>query len=212
MFVPLLLSAQNKFGYYSHKDVLAAMPGYQQSVEEFELLKQRCNAEIEHNEQELTRKYVAFLDGQQEFPEPILRKRQKELQVMVDNSVQFRDRLKVWLAQAKDSLCAPHNQAVGVALAKVCRRMDLAYIVNSDEAQYKYVNPKFADDITALVIEEVLNPTPDEVQPAAECAETGEEQEEEIPVPDGNAATGTVGIATDTVATDSISVATDTIQ
>lgn len=219
MFMPLMLSAQNKFGFYSHKEVLNAMPEYQQAVDEFEQLKQRCNAEIEHNEQELTRKYVAFLDGQQEFPEPILRKRQKELQVMVDNSVLFRDRLKVWLSQAKDSLFAPHNDAVGIALAKVCERMELAYAIDLDEVRYRYINPMFGEEITELVIEEVLNPSVEAVQPSVECAETeetveengavDEDQEEKVHSAESSVR---VKVATDIVATDTIGVATDIIE
>ena len=232
----MLLSAQGKFGFYSHKEVLMAVPEYLLAIEEFELLKQRCNAEIERNEQELTRKYVAFLDGQQDFPEPILRKRQKELQQMVDNSVLFRDRLKVWLSQAKDSLLAPCNERVDIALAKVCERMDLAYAINSDEVMYRYVNPKYGEEITPLVLEEVLNPTVETVPTVVECAEdeAAEEANDELGAEEKRVdsaveavatdivtgvateiqkvATDTVVIATDKEAVDSVRVATDIIE
>ena len=200
MFLPLFITAQNKFGFYSHKEVLNAIPEYLQAVEEFELLKQRCNAEIEHNEQELTRKYVAFLDGQQDF----------------------RDRMKVWLSQAKDSLFAPHNETVALALAKVCERMDLAYVVDFDEVRYRYVNPKFAEEVTALVIEEVLNPSEESVPAVVECAEN-EEPVEENTITEGDVAgvideavetiaESSATTASDTVATDTIKVATDIIE
>ena len=232
----MLLSAQGKFGFYSHKEVLVAIPEYLLAIEEFELLKQRCNAEIERNEQELTRKYVAFLDGQQDFPEPILRKRQKELQQMVDNSVLFRDRLKVWLSQAKDSLLAPCNERVDIALAKVCERMDLAYAINSDEIMYRYVNPKYGEEITPLVLEEVLNPTVETVPTVVECAEdeAAEDANDELGAEEKRVdsaveavatdivtgvateiqkvATDTVVIATDKEAVDSVRVATDIIE
>lgn len=236
IFLPMLLSAQGKFGFYSHKEVLVAIPEYLLAIEEFELLKQRCNAEIERNEQELTRKYVAFLDGQQDFPEPILRKRQKELQQMVDNSVLFRDRLKVWLSQAKDSLLAPCNERVDIALAKVCERMDLAYAINSDEIMYRYVNPKYGEEITPLVLEEVLNPTVETVPTVVECAEdeAAEDANDELGAEEKRVdsaveavatdivtgvateiqkvATDTVVIATDKEAVDSVRVATDIIE
>lgn len=232
----MLLSAQGKFGFYSHKEVLMAVPEYLLAIEEFELLKQRCNAEIERNEQELTRKYVAFLDGQQDFPEPILRKRQKELQQMVDNSVLFRDRLKVWLSQAKDSLLAPCNERVDIALAKVCERMDLAYAINSDEVMYRYVNPKYGEEITPLVLEEVLNPTVESVPTVVECVEdeAAEDANDELGAEEKRVdsaveavatdivtgvateiqkvATDTVVIATDKEAVDSVRVATDIIE
>lgn len=197
MLSPLMLAAQNKFGFYSHKEVLESVPGYSQSMAEYELLKQRCEAEIESNEQELTRKYVAFLDGQQDFPELILRKRQKELQQMVDNSVLFRDHLKAWLRQAKDSLLSQHNSAIDAALQKVCVRKELAYAINSDEIKYRYINPNVGVDITAELIDEILHPA---VEPEpVECDEKD--------------ATDGEFIATDviTVATDSIAVATDSI-
>lgn len=219
MFVPLLLPAQNKFGFYSHKEVLLALPEYIQATEEFEMLKQRCNAEVERNEQELTRKYVAFLDGQQDFPEPILRKRQKELQQMVDNSVLFRDRLKVWLSQAKDSLFAPYNRMVDTALEKVCERMDLAYAMNSDEVIYRYINPKFGEDITQLVLEEVLNPTVETVQPVVECTEdetveTDEKNTIGLDAEENRVDSAVEAVATDIVtgvATETYKVATDTV-
>lgn len=216
MFLPMLLSAQGKFGFYSHKEVLMAVPEYLLAIEEFELLKQRCNAEIERNEQELTRKYVAFLDGQQDFPEPILRKRQKELQQMVDNSVLFRDRLKVWLSQAKDSLLAPCNERVDIALAKVCERMDLAYAINSDEVMYRYVNPKYGEEITPLVLEEVLNPTVETVPTVVECAEdeAAEDANDELGAEEKRVDSAVEAVATDIVtgvATETQKVATDTV-
>ena len=212
----MLLSAQGKFGFYSHKEVLMAVPEYLLAIEEFELLKQRCNAEIERNEQELTRKYVAFLDGQQDFPEPILRKRQKELQQMVDNSVLFRDRLKVWLSQAKDSLLAPCNERVDIALAKVCERMDLAYAINSDEVMYRYVNPKYGEEITPLVLEEVLNPTVETVPTVVECAEdeAAEDANDELGAEEERVESAVEAVATDIVtgvATEIQKVATDTV-
>lgn len=212
----MLLSAQGKFGFYSHKEVLVAIPEYLLAIEEFELLKQRCNAEIERNEQELTRKYVAFLDGQQDFPEPILRKRQKELQQMVDNSVLFRDRLKVWLSQAKDSLLAPCNERVDIALAKVCERMDLAYAINSDEVMYRYVNPKYGEEITPLVLEEVLNPTVETVPTVVECAEdeAAEDANDELGAEEKRVDSAVEAVATDIVtgvATETQKVATDTV-
>ena len=232
MFTPLFLSAQNKFGFYSHSEVLLAIPEYAQAVEEFEMLKQRCNAEIERNEQELTRKYVAFLDGQQDFPEPILRKRQKELQQMVDNSVLFRDRLKSWLSQAKDSLFAPYNAMVDSALARVCIRMDLAYAIDSDEVKYRYINPKYGEEITSLVLDEVLNPTVVIAQPADDVIEEKSEEGDngddiEFGVEEGRVENAINAVATDIVsgvatdvetiaiekeAVDSVKVATDIVK
>lgn len=152
----MLVKAQ--FGYYSGNSVLQALPSYNQAKADYERLCQRCEKEIEHNERELTRQYVAFLDGYRDFPEPILRKRQNELQRLVDNSVNFRKELKMWLAQAKDSLYAPSREAVAVAVEKVAVACDLDYVIDTDAAVYKYINSEKAVDITRMLLDAALYP------------------------------------------------------
>ena len=148
----------SQFGYYSTTRVLESLPQYAQAVNDYERLCERCEKEIEHNEKELTRLYVAFLDGHRDFPEPILRKRQSELQRLVDNSVEFRKQLKVWLSEAKDSLYAPSYQMVNDALTKVCMACDLDYAIDRDILAYGYINPKKGVDITRMVADAALYP------------------------------------------------------
>jgi hypothetical protein len=70
-------------------------------MENYGKLKQRCLKEVDHNEQELTRFYVAFLDGHRDFPEPILRKRQKELQRTFESLERIWDQYNVYEKQEK---------------------------------------------------------------------------------------------------------------
>ena len=128
------------------------MPEYGQICKDYEQLKKRCDSEIARNENELTRSYVAYLDGQNEFPEPILRKRQKELQELVDKSVLFREELRAWLAQAHDSLMAPMRAKIDDAVSRVCLHNNLAYIIDLDEAGYKFINPTCGFDITNALL------------------------------------------------------------
>ncbi|MBR5851771.1 MAG: OmpH family outer membrane protein [Bacteroidaceae bacterium] len=150
--------AKAQFGYYSSSNIMHVMPSYKQAVADYERLCQRCEKEIEHNERELTRKYVAFLDGYRDFPEPILRKRQNELQQLVDNSINFRKELKTWLAEAKDSLFATSYNAVAEAVEKVSVACDLDYVIDTDMVAYKYINPAKAVDITVMLLDAALNP------------------------------------------------------
>lgn len=152
------LSAQAQFGYYSTSRVLEALPQYAQAQLDYQRLCQRCEKEIEHNEKELTRQYVAFIDGHRDFPEPILRKRQGELQRMVDNSVEFRKQLKMWLAEAQDSLYASSYNALDAALEKVCVACNLDYAIDSDIMAYRYINPNKGVDITRMVTDAALYP------------------------------------------------------
>ncbi len=152
MFFPLMAMGQVRFGYFNYSEVLQRLPQYEQTLADFNELKERCRMELEHNEQELTRSYVSFLDGQQDFPEPILRKRQKELQDLVDKSVQFRDELKKWLEQANDSLFAPLHATIDDAVARVCVHNKLAYIIDIESTGYIFVNPENGFDVTDAVL------------------------------------------------------------
>ena len=153
MLIPMALAAQtNIFGYIHYDKVMKQMPEYLQANNEYSELKKRCDAEIARNEEELTRSYVAYLDGQNEFPEPILRKRQKELQQLVDKSVLFRGELQTWLAQAQDSLMTPVRAKLDDAISRVCMHNNLAYVIDIDNAAYKFINPNCGFDVTNAVL------------------------------------------------------------
>ena len=205
ILLPFTLSAQTvKFGFFGMNEVMEALPEYTAAQNDYNSLLELCDNEIAHNEAELTRLYVAFLDGQQSFPEPILRKRQKELQEMVDRSVVFRDQLKDYLAEAHDSLFSPIEQKIDAAVERVCLRNNLAYSIDTDKAAYRFINPDFGVNITDLVIQEVISPKPIKLTTAAvveaqkvapvaveesvdavvEETETADDAEDETPVED----------------------------
>lgn len=179
LMLPMAVAAQtNTFGYFRYKKVVEQLPEYSQVCNDYEELKKQCDAEIARNEEQLTRSYVAYLDGQNEFPEPILRKRQKELQELVDKSILFRKELQAWLTAAHDSLYAPLRAKVDDAVSRVCLHNNLAYIIDLDEAGYKFINPTCGFDITNALLGTlgIIVPeqeTPDEGEQTTE----GEEQQ-----------------------------------
>lgn len=204
---PLAVMSQSKFGYFSYSELLDSLPQYKEAIADYNQLKLRCSKEVERNELELTRFYVAFLDGQKDFPEPILRKRQKELQQMIDNSVIFRDQLKQWLKEAKDSLCRPSYQAIDSALSRVCREFRLTHAIDIDEKAYKYINPDFGLEITEDLLSAILFPELP-LRKIVECAEdTGTAAEPTAPENSFIATDSTTFIAVKekVVATDTVS-------
>ena len=152
MFLPLMAVAQNTFGYFKYSQVLQQLPQYVQAQADYDELLARCEREIKHNEQELTRSYVAFLNGQYDFPEPILRKRQKELQDLVDRSIVFREQVKEWLVQAHDSLFSPLHAIVDSAVAAGCMHNNLAYAIDCEQAGSKFINPAIGFDVTEALL------------------------------------------------------------
>lgn len=152
MLLPLTITAQLRFGYFNYSEILHNLPDYKKVKADYDDLLTRCDKEIERSEQELTRNYVSFLNGQHEFPEPILRKRQKELQDLVDKSIIFRDQVKEWLTQAYDSLFYPLNAIIDDAVARVCVHNNLAYAIDLERAGFAFVNPANGFDITNAVL------------------------------------------------------------
>lgn len=175
ILLPATMFAQTvEFGYFSLSAVLDSLPEYKTAQDNYNTLLEHCDSEVLRNEEELTRYYVSFLNGQSSFPEPILRMRQKELQNMVDRSVVLRDQLKEWLAQAHDSLFNPIINKVDKAIERVCICNNLAYAIDVDKEVYRFVNPRFGIDITAIVAQEVIMPTL-VVNSAAEGAATADD-------------------------------------
>ena len=176
LMLPMAVAAQTSaFGYFRYKKVVEQLPEYQQVCNDYEELKKQCDAEIARNEEQLTRSYVAYLDGQNEFPEPILRKRQKELQELVDKSILFRKELQAWLTAAHDSLYAPLRAKVDDAVSRVCLHNNLAYIIDLDEAGYKFINPTCGFDITNALLGTLGIIAVEQETPAEQFSE-GEEQ------------------------------------
>lgn len=163
--LPLAAVAQVRFGYLNYSEVVQQVPQYKEAQKHYDELLKRCEQELVRNEEELTRNYVSFLDGQREFPELILRKRQKDLQDLVDRSIVFRDQVKKWLIQAHDSLFAPVNAIVDNAIARVCMHNELAYVIDIEKAGYLFVNPAMGYDVTTAVVNTILkNGEPQTIQ------------------------------------------------
>ena len=54
-------------------------------------LRAQYNAELQRVEQDFNTKYEEFLEGQREFPETILRKRQTELKELLERNIAFKN-------------------------------------------------------------------------------------------------------------------------
>ena len=149
MLLPLTAMAQ-KFGYMNYGTVLHAMPEYAQAQEQLAQLKEKYNAEAERTDAEFNRKYAEFLDGQRDFPQNILLKRQKELQDLCDNGVKFRAECDQLLKNAETELMTPVTSKLNIALGQVGDEMSLEYIVNTEGKDFLYIGPN-GIDITGAV-------------------------------------------------------------
>jgi outer membrane protein len=152
----LTANAQTRFGYFSFDNVLKSMPDYVMAQRSIDNLRQKYDAEMKRAEDEFNSKYEEFLDVQKDLVPAILRKRQAELQEMMQKNINFKNESQRLLKQAEADAFAPVKNKLYNALTKVGQAQGYAFILNTDGDACPYVNPEMGEDATEL-IKEALN-------------------------------------------------------
>ena len=152
----LTANAQTRFGYFSFDNVLKSMPDYVMAQRSIDDLRQKYDAEMKRAEDEFNSKYEEFLDVQKDLVPAILRKRQAELQEMMQKNINFKNDSQRLLKQAEADAFAPVKNKLYNALTKVGQAQGYAFILNTDGDACPYVNPEMGEDATEL-IKEALN-------------------------------------------------------
>ena len=152
----LTANAQTRFGYFSFDNVLKSMPDYVMAQRSIDDLRQKYDAEMKRAEDEFNSKYEEFLDVQKDLVPAILRKRQAELQEMMQKNINFKNKSQRLLKQAEADAFAPVKNKLYNALTKVGQAQGYAFILNTDGDACPYVNPEMGEDATEL-IKEALN-------------------------------------------------------
>lgn len=140
-----------KFGYLSYSAVIRQMPEYVQAQEKLNLLQQRYDEELARADKEFNLKFSEFLDGQKNFPENILLKRQKELQDLMEKSIQFKGEMKALLEKARKDFGEPVEEKLDTIIGHVAKELQLEYVLNTDNKTYPYISKESGMDITELV-------------------------------------------------------------
>lgn len=161
LMLPLVATAQEEayvasaplhFGYFSHDSVLHAMPEYALAERSFKDLKLKYVEELKRSEDEFNKKYEDFLDGQRDFVPSILRKRQAELQDLMEKSLAFRQETERLLQQAEHELFAPLHEKINNAVQIVGKEQGFAFILNTDGGTLPYVNNAIGEDVTQHIL------------------------------------------------------------
>lgn len=141
------------FGYLSYNDVLHAMPQYQQAMNSLEELKKTYDQEMERSEQDFSKKFTEYLDGQKTFPENIMLKRQKELQQLMEQSLQFQKEAQELLTKAEEELMDPVHTLLKDAINAVGKKHNYAYMLNTDVNAYPYISSDGENCTDAVLIQ-----------------------------------------------------------
>ena len=147
----LTANAQTRFGYFSFDNVLKSMPDYVMAQRSIDDLRQKYDAEMKRAEDEFNSKYEEFLDVQKDLVPAILRKRQAELQEMMQKNINFKNESQRLLKQAEADAFAPVKNKLYNALTKVGQAQGYAFILNTDGDACPYINPEMGEDATEAI-------------------------------------------------------------
>ena len=148
----LMLSAQEgKFGYLDFNGTLRLMPEYLEAEKNLREIQSDYHEEIERSKREFERQYIEFMLEQDHLSASIVAKRQKELQLLMDNNAQFRDNVQLELEARRDELLMPLKKKLMKVVSDVCVEQNLDYVVDTGKGTYLYINPEKGVDITDSV-------------------------------------------------------------
>ena len=155
MCIFLSLHAQEdatfRFGYLSYQAALQSMPDYAIVQQKLDELRQQFQNETLRVEDEFNRKYEEFLEGQREFPQSILQKRQMELQELMDKNLAFKENSRKELEKAEQDLMAPLKIRLIEVLGKMGRERGYAFIIDTDVKALPFINPAMGHDLNQQV-------------------------------------------------------------
>ena len=155
MCIFLSLHAQEdatlRFGYLSYEAALKSMPDYAVVQQKLADLRQQYQNETLRVEDEFNRKYEEFLEGQREFPQSILQKRQMELQELLDKNLAFKENSRKELEKAEQDLMAPLKIRLIEVLGKMGRERGYAFIIDTDVKALPFINPAMGHDLNQQV-------------------------------------------------------------
>lgn len=148
----LTLSAQEgKFGFIDFNATLRRMPDYIEAEANLRNIQSVYQDELDRSKREFERQYIEFMLEQDHLSASIVAKRQKELQLLMDNNVQFRDDVQMELEAKRDELLIPLQKKLLNAVQEVSTELNLDYVVDTGKGTYLYINQERGVDISDQV-------------------------------------------------------------
>ena len=148
-------SSEIVFGYFSYDEALRSMPEYTNVRNNLDNLSKQFKEEADRSEAEFNKKYEAFLDEQRDLAPSISKKRQSELQDMMERNIAFKEEAQRLLQEARKEAYAPLKEKISVALQKIGKEKGLAFVLNTDSDAVPYIDTTLGVDINLLVKKEL---------------------------------------------------------
>lgn len=139
---------EGKFGFLDFNGTMMLMPEYHEAEISLQKLQSDLREELDRSKREFERQYVEFMLEQDHLSPSIVAKRQKELQLLMDNNAMFKQRIQNELEQQRDNLLDPLRKKLLMAVSQVCRKSGLDYVIDTGTRTYLYINENKGVDIS----------------------------------------------------------------
>jgi putative cationic outer membrane protein ompH len=164
LFLLLLLApvlpaaAQNaaRYGCLSRQAILRQMPETHRAQQELDSLRAQFDRETQYNEAGFQRQFSEFLQVQKSLSEPLLRKRQADLQVAMERALAFRREGQALLDDARKRLFRPIEERLDAAIRVVGAERGYDLVIDTDSSAAPYVSPTLSEDATPFVREKLV--------------------------------------------------------
>lgn len=164
LFLLLLLApvlpatAQNaaRYGCLSRQALLRQMPETRRAQQELDSLRAQFDRETQYNEAGFQRQFSEFLQVQKSLSEPLLRKRQADLQVAMERALAFRREGQALLDDARKRLFRPIEERLDAAIRVVGAERGYDLMIDTDSSAAPYVSPTLSEDATPFVREKLV--------------------------------------------------------
>jgi outer membrane protein len=148
----LIAAAQDgKFGYIDFNSTLKLMPEYLEAEINLQKMQSDYKEELDRSKREFERNYIEFMLEQDQLSPSIVAKRQRELQLLMDNNAQFRDKVQSDLETKRSELLSPIKNKLLKTVADICMEQDLDYVVDTGKGTYLFINQDRGVDISVQV-------------------------------------------------------------
>ncbi len=140
-----------RYGTVRYDSLLRAMPEYGVMQIQLQKLRQQYADEAAYNEMDFKRQFAEFLQGQKDFPQNILLKRQRDLQEAMEKGLAFRHDADSLLRQAAIDMERPVRQILDDAIRAAGRERGYDCIINLDSNAAPFVNPALAENAVPFI-------------------------------------------------------------
>ena len=132
------------------------MPEPHRAQQELDSLRAQFDRETQYNEAGFQRQFSEFLQVQKSLSEPLLRKRQADLQVAMERALAFRREGQALLDDARKRLFRPIEERLDAAIRVVGVERGYDLVIDTDSSAAPYVSPTLSEDATPFVREKLV--------------------------------------------------------